>query len=153
MQVGGSTKMAQVDFSLDRMEGPLLAVTVYSPEALDAAQMQRIDEFRKKALLQGQEVVLYGPSGDYVPADRKSLMTLNRSNGGAVYFNDGTIVAKWSNLELPEVDLAAVLEEDPDVLILQHRIREQLYVSILIAGALVLMAFMRIICKSFITVK
>jgi hypothetical protein len=103
--------------------------------------------------MQGQEVVLYGPSGDYVPADRKSLMTLNRSNGGAVYFNDGTIVAKWSNLELPEVDLAAVLEEDPDVLILQHRIREQLYVSILIAGALVLMAFMRIICKSFITVK
>ena len=153
VQVGGSTKMAQVDFSLDRMEGPVLAVTVYSPEALDAAQMQRIDEFCKKALLQGQEVVLYGPSGDYVPADRKSLMTLNRSNGGAVYFNDGTIVAKWSNLELPEVDLAAVLDEDPDVLILQHRIREQLYVSILIAGALVLMAFMRIICKSFINVK
>ena len=33
-----------------------------------------------------------------------------------------------------------------------YRIREQLYVSILIAGALVLMAFMRIICKSFIKV-
>ena len=98
-------------------------------------------------------MVVYGPSGDYVTADRKSLMTLNRSNGGAVYFNDGTIVAKWSNLELPEVDLPSVLDEDPDVLILRHRIREQLYVSILIIGALVLMAFMRILCKSFIIVK
>jgi triosephosphate isomerase len=153
VQVGGSTKMAQVDFTLEQMEGPVLAVTIYNPETLDAAQQERIDQFKQAAALQGQEVVVYGPTGDYVTADRKSLMTLNRSNGGAVYFNDATIVAKWSNLELPEVDLAAVLEEDPDVLILQHRIREQLYVSILIAGALVLMAFMRIICKSFIIVK
>jgi hypothetical protein len=145
--------MAQVDFTLEQMEGPVLAVTIYNPETLDAAQQERIDQFKQAAALQGQEVVVYGPTGDYVTADRKSLMTLNRSNGGAVYFNDATIVAKWSNLELPEVDLAAVLEEDPDVLILQHRIREQLYVSILIAGALVLMAFMRIICKSFIIVK
>ena len=153
VQVGGSTKMAQVDFTLEQMEGPVLAVTIYNPETLDAAQQERIDQFKQAAALQGQEVVVYGPTGDYVTADRKSLMTLNRSNGGAVYFNDATIVAKWSNLELPEVDLAAVLVEDPDVLILQHRIREQLYVSILIAGALVLMAFMRIICKSFIIVK
>ena len=153
VQTGGSTKMAQVDFTLAQMTGPVLAVTVYSPESLDGAQIGRIDRFRQAALLQGHDVVAYGPSGDYVTADRKSLMTLNRSNGGAVYFNDGTIVAKWSNLELPEVDLAAVLDEDPDVLILRHRIREQLYVSILIAGALVLMAAMRIICQSFITVK
>ncbi|MBR3290799.1 MAG: DoxX family protein [Bacteroidales bacterium] len=153
VQVGGSTKMAQVDFTLEQTEGPVLAVTVYNPEALDAGQLERIELFKRAAAQQGREVVVYGPSGDYVTADRKSLMTLNRSNGGAVYFNDATIVAKWANLELPEVDLAAVLEEDPDVLILQHRIREQLYVSILIAGALVLMAFMRIICKSFIIVK
>jgi len=153
VQVGGSTKMAQVDFTLEQMEGPVLAVTIYNPEALDAGQLERIEHFKQTAALRGQEVVVYGPSGDYVTADRKSLMTLNRSNGGAVYFNDATIVAKWANLELPEVDLAAVLDEDPDVLILRHRIREQLYVSILIAGALVLMAFMRIICKSFIIVK
>ena len=153
VQVGGSTKMAQVDFQLEQMQGPVLAITVYSPEALTREHLDRIDQFRKAALLQGHEVVLYGPSGDYVIADRKSLMTLNRSNGGAVYFNDGTIVAKWANVELPEADLAAVLDEDPDVVILRHRIREQLYVSILVAGALVLMALMRILCKAFIKVK
>ena len=150
VQVGGSTKMAQVDFTLEQMQGPVLAVTVYSPEALTRENLDRIDQFRKAALLQGHEVVLYGPTDEYVTADRKSLMTLNRSNGGAVYFNDGTIVAKWANVELPDADLAAVLEEDPDVVILGHRIHEQLYVSILIAGALVLMALMRILCKAFI---
>ena len=153
VQVGGSTKMAQVDFTLDQMEGPLLALTVYSPEALDAEQKERIGQFKDAAMREGQTVVAYGPTEEYVTADRKSLMTLNRSNGGAVYFNDGTIVAKWANVELPEVDLPAVLDEDPDVLILRHRIREQLYVSILIVGALVLMVMMRVICKSFIKVN
>ena len=153
VQVGGSTKMAQVDFTLERMEGPVLAVTVYSPESLDKEHIDRIDRFRKAALMQGHEVIMYGPSGDYEPADRKSLMTLNRSNGGAVYFFDGTIVSKWANVELDDVNLAEVLEEDPDVVILRHRIREQLYASILIAGALVLMALMRILCKSFIKLR
>lgn len=153
VQVGGSTKMAQVDFTLERMEGPVLAVTVYSPESLDKEHLDRIDRFRNAALMQGHEVIMYGPSGDYEPADRKSLMTLNRSNGGAVYFFDGTIVSKWANVELDDVNLAEVLEEDPDVVILRHRIREQLYASILIAGALVLMALMRILCKSFIKLR
>jgi triosephosphate isomerase len=152
VQVGGSTKMAQVDFTLAQMEGPVLAVTIYDPESLDAEDQQRINQFRNAALLESQEVIVYGPTEDYVPADRKSLMTLNRSNGGAVYFNDATLVAKWSNLELPDVDLPAILDEDPDVLILRHRIREQLYVSILIVGALVLITIMRVICKSFIRV-
>ena len=153
VQVGGSTRMAQVDFKLDRMEGPVLAVTVHSPDALDAEDIERIDGFKQAALLEGQPVIVYGPVEGYETADRKSLMTLNRSNGGAVYFNDGVIVSKWSNRELPEVDLSEVLTEDPDVLILRHRIREQLYVNILIAGALVLIVLMRVLCKAFIKVK
>ena len=148
--VGGSTKMAQVDFKLEQMEGPLLAVTIYNPDALQPEQWERIAHFQQEAMRKGQEVVVYGPTEDYVTADRKSLLTLNRSNGGAVYFNDGVIVAKWSNRELADVDLDTVLDEDPDVVILRHRIREQLYVSILIAGALVLLILMRVLCKSFI---
>lgn len=153
VQVGGSTRMAQVDFTIDKMEGPLLAVTVYDPACLSAEDRDRIDFFRKEAQLHGQELVEYGPTDEYVLADRKSLMTLNRSNGGAVYFNDGVIVSKWANSELRDADLDAVLGEDPDVLILRHRIREQLYASILIAGTLLLVAMVRILCKSFIRLK
>lgn len=150
VQVSGSTKMAQVDFSLEQMEGPVLAVTVYDPERMQEKNWARIEQFRKAALRQGQALTVYGPSEEFVMADRKSLMTLNRSNGGAVYFHDGLIVAKWSNLELPDVDIDEVLTEDPDVLVLRHRIREQLYISVLLAGALVLLVLMRVLCKSFI---
>lgn len=153
VQVGGSTKMAQVDFTLDQMEGPVLAVTVYNPAALRAEQQARIDHFCQAVRQQGLEPVLYGPAEPYVTADRKSLMTLNRSNGGAVYFHDGMIVAKWANLELDDVDLDTVLQEDPDVLVLQHRIREQLYVSILIVGALVLLVLSRVLCKLLVRNK
>ena len=150
VQVGGSTRMAQVDFKLEQMEGPLLAVTIYSPERLKPVNLERIEHFKQEALRYGQDVVMYGPGDSYVTADRKSLLTLNRSNGGAVYFHDGVIVAKWSNVELADADLGAVLDEDPDVVILRHRIREQLYVSIMIAGALVLLILMRVLCKLFI---
>lgn len=150
VQLSGSTKMAQVDFSLEQMEGPVLAVTVYDPERMQEKNWARIEQFRKAALRQGQALTVYGPSDEFVMADRKSLMTLNRSNGGAVYFHDGLIVDKWSNLELPDVDIDEVLTEDPDVLVLRHRIREQLYISVLLAGVLVLLVLMRVLCKSFI---
>ena len=150
VQLGGSTRMAQVDFTLDPMEGPVLAVSVHHPDALRAENVERIKAFRTAALAAGIQPVVYGPTETYETADWKSLLTLNRSNGGAVYFNDGTIVAKWANSELPKVDLPAVLQEDPDVLILKHRIREQLYVSILIAGVLVLLVLMRVLCKLLI---
>ena len=150
VQLGGSTRMAQVDFTLDPMEGPVLAISVHHPDALRAENVERIEAFRTAALAAGIQPVVYGPTETYETADWKSLLTLNRSNGGAVYFNDGTIVAKWANSELPKVDLPAVLQEDPDVLILKHRIREQLYVSILIAGVLVLLVLMRVLCKLLI---
>ncbi len=150
VRLGGSTRMAQVDFTLDQMEGPVLAVSVHHPDALRAENVERIEAFRTAALAAGIQPVVYGPTETYETADWKSLLTLNRSNGGAVYFNDGTIVAKWANSELPKVDLPAVLQEDPDVLILKHRIREQLYVSILIAGVLVLLVLMRVLCKLLI---
>ena len=153
VQTGGSTKMAQVDFTLEQMQGPVFAVTVYNPAALRPQQQARIDRFCQAVRKQGLEPVVYGPTENYETADRKSLMTLNRSNGGAVYFNDGMIVAKWANLDLDEADPGAVLAEDPDVLVLRNRIREQVYFSILIGGALVLLVLSRVLCKLLVRNK
>lgn len=153
VQTGGSTKMAQVDFTLEQMQGPVFAVTVYNPAALRPQQQARIDRFCQAVRKQGLEPVVYGPTENYETADRKSLMTLNRSNGGAVYFNDGMIVAKWANLDLDEADPGAVLAKDPDVLVLRNRIREQVYFSVLIAGALVLLVLFRVLCKLLVRNK
>lgn len=38
---------------------------------------------------------------DFYTADRRTLMTLNRSNGGATLLRDGVIVAKWPSRALP----------------------------------------------------
>ena len=70
-----------------------------------------------------------------------------------MYFNDGMIVAKWANLELDDTDLGVVLAEDPDVLVLRNRIREQVYFSILIAGTLVLLVLSRVLCKLLVRNK
>nr|MCR5351491.1 hypothetical protein [Bacteroidales bacterium] len=35
-------------------------------------------------------------------ADRKKLLTINRSNGGATYIQDGLIVTKWGIRGLPD---------------------------------------------------
>lgn len=148
--VEGDTKMAQIDFQLEESEGQQLAVTIYNPAAITEKQQQRIESFRKRALMAGSEVVVYGPGDEYRSADRKSLMTLNRSNGGAVYFNDGVIVRKWANSQLDKVNPAEILESDPDVLILKSRINEQIYVSILIAGLLLILALVRYFCRMFI---
>jgi triosephosphate isomerase len=153
VQVGGSTKMAQVDFTLAQMQGPVLAVTVYNPDALRPEQQARIDRFCQAVRQQGLEPVVYGPTEAFETADRKSLMTLNRSNGGAVYFYDGMIAAKWANLELDDADPGSVLAEDPDVLVLRNRIREQVYFSILIAGTLVLLVLSRVLCKLLVRNK
>ena len=35
-------------------------------------------------------------------SDFKTLISLNRSNGGAVYFNDGNLITKWAFRNLPK---------------------------------------------------
>ena len=46
-------------------------------------------------------------------ADYKTLVTLNRSNGGATYINNGLIIRKWSKKSLPaHEELAKISQED-----------------------------------------
>ena len=35
-------------------------------------------------------------------SDYKTLLTMNRSNGGAVWFNDGYLIRKWAERALPD---------------------------------------------------
>ena len=46
-------------------------------------------------------------------ADYKTLISLNRSNGGATYFNDGNLIEKWGRRNLPsDSDLAKLMKKD-----------------------------------------
>lgn len=45
-------------------------------------------------------------------SDYKTLVSLNRSNGGAVFFEDGVIVRKWAWRSLPDEDDARMFSEE-----------------------------------------
>ena len=46
-------------------------------------------------------------------SDYKTIITLNRSNGGMTYLNDGTIIRKWARRVLPvESELKELSESD-----------------------------------------
>lgn len=151
--VGGSVRMAQIDFVPHTLEGRFLAVSVYDVEKLEEPEFrQELDKLRAKALTAGLDLALYTPQGggEAFQSDRKSLMTLNRSNGGITYFADGVIVKKWPAHYAGKIDVAAVAAEDPDVMILNQRISEQIFVSILVAGVLVIILLVGYFCRMFI---
>jgi hypothetical protein len=51
---------------------------------------------------------------DRYNCDYKTLITLNRSNCGATYLEDGYIIRKWAKRALPAPEeLAMISEEDP----------------------------------------
>ena len=121
------------------LEGNVLVVSAY--DALEKAKADRIAEFARVASENGfTTLLLMATTPDEIAeqgmnpvlmassyfADRKELLTLNRSNGGVTYIADGQIIRKWAFRNLPASDeLAAIKEKAPmDVLLArQNRTR------------------------------
>lgn len=58
-------------------------------------------------------------------ADYKTLITLNRSNGGGSYFCEGELVHKWPSADFPE-SIQDTLAEEPVALSTYHIVRRRL---------------------------
>ena len=60
-------------------------------------------------------------------ADYRTLVSLNRSNGGAVYFDDGNLIEKWSGASLPDLkDLNRRMRQDSTEVMLKSDSRGRL---------------------------
>lgn len=106
------------------VSGDLMVVSVYDPEKLTSANWEKIATLvRESAPLGYTPMVLVAAtpammdelvsapevlSSTYF-ADRKKLLTLNRSNGGATYLEDGLLVKKWHIRRLPDREKLAEL--------------------------------------------
>ena len=85
------------------------------------ADWDRIRSQYADAAAQGATPLVLTVPGEGVPedltvyfADYKPLITMNRSNGGATYFDNGELIAKWSPRDVPEgSDLKGFLDRDP----------------------------------------
>lgn len=85
--------------------------------------------------------------------DAKTLLTMNRSNGGLIYLNDAVVSAKWSVNYLPLNSIRHIISEDPELIAAKSKIKEQLAAEIAGAIILLLIALMRYICKFVYTHK
>ena len=101
------------------LEGKVIVVSLYEQD-MKQKQMERIYDFIERAETAGFKAILLTAFPFEVPegircysADYKTRLTLNRSNGGATYINDGLIIHKWAKKSLPtQEELAKISQED-----------------------------------------
>lgn len=111
------------------LQGNVMTASVYSPEKMPRQRWQKLSAFMDAAAEKGfTPLVLTASTPELITeevsspellpyiyfADRKTLMTLNRSNGGVSFISDGQIVAKWSVNRLPDKDeIQELADSDP----------------------------------------
>lgn len=101
------------------LDGKEIIVSIYDTDVKDILY-DKVYDFMRRAENAGFKTILLtsvpveAPEGiRHFTADYKTLITLNRSNGGATYINDGIIIRKWSKKSLPVAEeLAKISEED-----------------------------------------
>ena len=110
------------------IEGDLIAVSVYDPGKMKAEQWEKVQQMLQEAAEEGFTPMIlaaatpemmesYGLAPEMIAstfyADPKKLITLNRSNGGATFIQDGMIVTKWHYRHLPDREkLSDLADED-----------------------------------------
>lgn len=125
--------------------GKVMVFSVYDPAKADwDGIFNQVAEARSC----GATPLILTVPGEHVPqgvyyADFKPLITLNRANGGATYFNDGELISKWSPRDVPESgDLRSLLDREPVAastdFIVGRRIKAQGFALYLLALLLLL---------------
>lgn len=102
--------------------GVVMIVSVYAPDRLSSDRWNGISDFVHRAEANGFTalVLVRGDGTDYssrlpgttvYSADYKTLISLNRSNGGVSYFNEGYLVERWALRNMPDDKRLASLEQ------------------------------------------
>ena len=137
----------------------VILLNIYNGSRIDDNEWKIIEDFGNRAANSGFRFAMVSLPGDEdVPdilpeyrlyGDKKMLMTLNRSNGGATYMNNGVITDKWARLNLADVDTDEVYNADNDVLIVQNTILQRQMLVFSIAVLIGIMLIMRYFSNAF----
>ena len=103
------------------IQGKVMVISVYDPQ-MRAARWAEIEAFISRASEAGFTTLLLCASEEGIPAslldsayisDYKTLISLNRSNGGITYFYDGQLIRKWACHNAPDTsELMTIAETD-----------------------------------------
>ena len=115
--------------------GRVVVYSVYDPVKADWARLEQ--QYRATLETRAQPLLLVSATPDELAAypipqditpyfsDYKTLITLNRSNGGGTYFYHGEVVHKWSAGHFPST-FAEDMADDPVALSTRHVTRRRL---------------------------
>ncbi|MGM9767205.1 MAG: DoxX family protein [Candidatus Cryptobacteroides sp.] len=131
-------------------QGNVIVISVTDPARVSERRWKRISETGASAVEAGFRFILIasssmenlrnsisgsgisaGQSGFLMDnayfADYRTLVSLNRSNGGATYFDDGNLIEKWSGASLPSLkDLKRRIRQDSTEVMLKSDSRGRL---------------------------
>lgn len=107
--------------------GKVMVISVYDPE-IKTKKWEGLTTLVKNASEAGfRPLVLVAGTADDIPeglsdevkdnlyfSDYKTLVTMNRSNGGVVYFSDGYLLRKWARRAAPDMDMLQVLATEAE---------------------------------------
>ena len=91
-------------------EGPVMIVSLYKPD-ISRKSWRKIEKFMAAAVNSGFRTLLLTTSAEELPealktsayiSVYKTLISLNRSNGGATFFLNGDLIRKWSKAGYPD---------------------------------------------------
>lgn len=84
-------------------------------ELSDAVAEASAADFTCFVLMPDAELAPMDLSDYALSADRKTILMLNRSNGGATWFRDGVVIRKWASSQIPDMDgWFETIEKDAD---------------------------------------
>lgn len=111
-------------------QGCVVVFSVYDPSTAEWETLK--EQYGAVVAAGGTPLVLVSALQETLPeglptyfADYKTLITLNRSNGGGSFFNEGELVNKWDAAHFPE-ELAADFAADPVDLSTRYIVRRRL---------------------------
>ena len=93
-------------------QGKVMVVSLYDTD-IDESEWEKIGAIAGDAASCGIRPLILATETDAVPdslqacaytSDYKTLISLNRSNGGITYFEDGTLIRKWARRAAPDAE-------------------------------------------------
>ena len=104
--------------------GKVMVISIYNPD-IKPETWEEIKGFATEAEAAGFRPLILSAdmgskAGDNIyRSDYKTLITLNRSNGGITYFSDGYLIRKWARRAAPDMNglLALQMEAETETMI------------------------------------
>lgn len=100
-------------------EGRVMLISVYDTD-IRPGVWEDISRFAENAAATGfRPLIVVADTGEETEegqykSDFKTLITLNRSNGGVTYFSDGYLIRKWARKAMPDMDELKTLKNEAE---------------------------------------